>query len=120
MNANGEQAAILARAQRLVELYQSRIITSLSLIDQVADLVTPENVEEVTGLLPPEVKTQLGEWARRLPMPNAPGMVCWPLPEKTTLSFKEWLKRREAEECANHGGCSVCPHRRHLSHRRRR
>ena len=24
-------------------------------------------------------------------------MVCWPLPDRTTLLFKEWLKRQEAE-----------------------
>ena len=102
MNTNNGQPAVLAKVRRFVELYQSRIITSLSLIDHVADLVTPDNVEEVIGLLPPEVQAQLGQWARRLPMPDAPGIVCWPLPERTTLSFKEWLKRYEAQECPSH------------------
>ena len=104
VSTDNDLVAILARARRFVGLYQSRIITSLSLIDQVADLVTPENVEEVIGLLPPEVKEQLREWARRLPMPDAPGIICWPLPARTTLAFKEWLKRHEAQECANHAG----------------
>ena len=93
-----ELVAILARVRRFVELYQSRIITSLSLIDQVADLVTPDNVEEVIGLLPPEVKAQLRDWARRLPPPDAPGIVCWPLPRRTTLAFKEWLRRQEERQ----------------------
>ena len=103
-STDNELGTILTRARRLVELYQSRIITSLALIDQIADLVTPDNVDEVVDRLPPEVKAQLSEWARRLPMPDAPGIVCWPLPERTTLSFKEWLKRHEAQECQNHGG----------------
>ena len=102
MSMNNGQSAALARARRLVELYQSRTITSVSLIGEVADLVTPDNVEEVIGLLPAEVKAQLGGWIRKLPPPDAPGIVCWPLPERTTLSFKEWLKRHETEECQNH------------------
>ncbi len=103
MSTNNGQAAALTRARRLVELYQSRTITSASLIGEVADLVTPDNVEDVIGLLPSEVKAQIGGWIRKLPSPDAPGIVCWPLPENTTLSFKEWLKRHEAER-ANHGG----------------
>ncbi len=95
MSINNGQAAALARARRLVELYQSRIITSALLIGEVADLVTPDNVEEVIGLLPSEVKVQLREWVRRLPMPDAPGIVCWPLPDKTTLALKQWLKQYE-------------------------
>jgi len=35
-----------------------------------------------------------------LPMPDAPGIVCWPLPDSTTLAFKAWLKRQEMQECA--------------------
>ena len=104
MNINNGQAAALARARRLVELYQSEIITSVSLIGDVADLVTPDNVEEVIGLLPAEVKALLGGWIRKLPPPDAPGIVCWPLPATTTLAFKDWLKRHQAEECANHVG----------------
>ena len=57
--------------------------------------MTPDNVEEVIGLLPSEVKVQLREWVRRLPMPDAPGIVCWPLPDKTTLALKQWLKQYE-------------------------
>ena len=103
MNINNGQGVALSRARRLVELYQSQIITSPSLIGEVADLVTPDNVEEVIGLLPSEVKALLGGWIRKLPPPDAPGIVCWPLPARTTLAFKEWLQRHEAE-CANHGG----------------
>ncbi len=91
---DNDLAGALVRTRQFVELYQSRIITSLSLIDEIAEIVTPDNVEEVIGLLPPEVTAQLREWVRRLPMPDAPGMVCWPLPDKTTLAFKEWLRRQ--------------------------
>ncbi len=59
-STNNDLVAILARARRFVELYQSHIISSMSLIDQVADLVTPDNVEDVIALLPPEVKVAAG------------------------------------------------------------
>ena len=98
MTTPAELADAIARTRRLVELYRTRTITSVALLDQVAELVTPENVEELVGLLPSEVKAQLGEWARRLPRPEDQGMVCWPLPERTTLSFKEWLRRQEERE----------------------
>ena len=104
MSINNGQAAALARARRLVEIYQSRTITSASLIGEIADLVTPDNVDEVIGLLPSEVKAQLGGWIRKLPPHDAPGIVCWPLAERTTLALKEWLQRHEAQECANHAG----------------
>ena len=100
MNTSNGQAAILSRTRRLVELYQSQVITESSLIGEVADLVTPDIIDQVIDLLPPEVRTQLREWARRLPMPDAPGIVCWPLPDSTTLAFKAWLKRQEMQECA--------------------
>jgi len=104
MNVNNGEVAALARARQLVDLYQTRIITSASLIGDVADLVTPDNVGEVIGLLPPELMDQLGGWIRRLPLPDAPGIICWPLPDKTTLALKEWLKRHEAQEYAIHVG----------------
>ncbi len=97
MNTETELPPSVARVRRMVELYDARIITSLSLIDEVAESATPRNIDDLIGLLPPEVKTQLVEWARRLPSPNGSGMVCWPLPEETTLSFKRWLAREEAD-----------------------
>ena len=99
-----ELPSAVSRMQRFVELYQARTITAVSLIDEVAELATPENIDDLVRLLPPEVKTQLVEWSRKLSPANGRGMVCWPLPEKTTLSFKEWLKRHEAEACSENGG----------------
>lgn len=95
MSTTNELVPALARTRQLVELYQDRVITSVALIGEVAELVGPDNIEEVISLLPTAVKAQLLEWARRLPMPDAPGIVCWPLPPKTTLAFKEWLRRQD-------------------------
>ena len=79
-------------------------MTIASLIDQIAELVTSDNIEEVVELLPPEVKAQLTEWARRLPLPDEPGIICWPLPERTTEAFSAWLKAQEDQERQTGGG----------------
>ena len=87
----------LDRVRRLVVLYQRRIITGTSLINDVAECVTSTNVDEIVSLLPQDIRPRLIKWIKQLPDPSSKEMVVWPMPNCVALSFKEWLRKHEAE-----------------------
>lgn len=90
----------VAQASRLVDLRQRRLITDALLISNIVDLVTPENIYEVMGALPPDLQKLFREWAGGLPPTDSPETVYWPLPSQTSMSFREWVSRTDAAKSA--------------------
>jgi hypothetical protein len=68
MNTNQQFDGAIVRARRPVELYREDRITDAAVISGVADVATPDNIDELVGLLPPELRTELRDWARALPI----------------------------------------------------
>jgi hypothetical protein len=85
----------LERVRQLIKLYETQTITGTSLLNDVADCVTPASIDAVIDLIPLSLRPRLLRWIQSLPGPASDEMVVWPLPSGVTLAFKEWLKRQE-------------------------
>jgi hypothetical protein len=101
MSTDHQSSTALARAKRLVQLYQERRITEASVISGIAELAAPDNVDEIVALLPPELEAEFGEWVRRLPSPDSSRVVFWPLPDVAVRALSEWMRTKQQREASS-------------------
>jgi hypothetical protein len=87
----------VTRTKRLVSLYERKLITEASLVGEIANVVTPENIRCVMECLPPSALRIIHDWAKTLPEDDEKRIVFWPLASGVRLSFKEWLLEQEQQ-----------------------
>ena len=61
----------------------------------VANLVTPENIDDVMSKIPTESMPLIMKWIEGLRVPGPDVEILWPLPSVTLSCLKQWLKRQE-------------------------
>jgi hypothetical protein len=98
MSSSTNGSVAIEKARRLLDLYSRRVITDTSVINGIAEIASPDNIDEVLAMLPSAIRLKVRDWARTLPDPDTTEVVYWPLPRKTTLSFKKWLQEHEENE----------------------
>jgi hypothetical protein len=85
----------VARAKRLVGVYERRKITGNTLKCEIAGFATAETVNDIMDALTPEAQSLFKQWIPSLPDDDYKGLVFWPLPPGVTPAFKKWLQDQE-------------------------
>lgn len=94
----------IARTKRLVDLFERKNITQAFLVNEIVDVVTPDNIRDVMQCLPPTIVALIREWAKRLPDDHNGKVIFWPLSSSAELSFKRWLREVDEQDARRNGG----------------
>lgn len=82
------------RLPRLLELYSTGVVTEAFFLSDLADMITPENVDAVMSSIPTEHLPVVMNWIEELREPEPGQVMYWPLPAGVAATLKQWFKRQ--------------------------